>query len=223
MSFLSFAQIWLPHMSTHFLISLTLFAPFLVLTDNSEGTNSTAPAFAASSVYSFGFAVSDTGASTPSFSFGSPTYSPSSSAYATNSPSYQPNKTADQSSEGEAKSGSSLFSPVSPSYNPSGSFSLSPASTPSSSEAPSFSFGAPAISAPSTGAASVPAPAGLPFGSSLSWKCVLVGDGGVGKTTFVKRHKTGEFEKKYIRTSHSSTQTVNLDLTSLVQQRWVSR
>ena len=25
----------------------------------------------------------------------------------------------------------------------------------------------------------------------------MVGDGGVGKTTFVKRHKTGEFEKKY--------------------------
>jgi len=28
-------------------------------------------------------------------------------------------------------------------------------------------------------------------------KLILVGDGGVGKTTFVKRHKTGEFEKKY--------------------------
>ena len=27
---------------------------------------------------------------------------------------------------------------------------------------------------------------------------VLVGDGGVGKTTFVKRHLTGEFEKKYV-------------------------
>ena len=27
---------------------------------------------------------------------------------------------------------------------------------------------------------------------------VLVGDGGVGKTTFVKRHVTGEFEKKYV-------------------------
>jgi len=27
-----------------------------------------------------------------------------------------------------------------------------------------------------------------------------MGDGGVGKTTFVKRHKTGEFEKKYIAT-----------------------
>ena len=29
---------------------------------------------------------------------------------------------------------------------------------------------------------------------------MLVGDGGVGKTTFVKRHLTGEFEKKYIAT-----------------------
>ena len=27
-----------------------------------------------------------------------------------------------------------------------------------------------------------------------------VGDGGVGKTTFVKRHKSGEFEKKYVAT-----------------------
>jgi GTP-binding nuclear protein Ran len=25
-----------------------------------------------------------------------------------------------------------------------------------------------------------------------------VGDGGVGKTTFVKRHINGEFEKKYV-------------------------
>eukprot|EP01017_Pseudomicrothorax_dubius_P002207 TRINITY_DN0_c941_g1_i2.p1 TRINITY_DN0_c941_g1~~TRINITY_DN0_c941_g1_i2.p1 ORF type:complete len:230 (+),score=69.86 TRINITY_DN0_c941_g1_i2:53-742(+) len=33
------------------------------------------------------------------------------------------------------------------------------------------------------------------------FKLVLVGDGGVGKTTFVKRHKTGEFEKKYIATN----------------------
>jgi GTP-binding nuclear protein Ran len=32
------------------------------------------------------------------------------------------------------------------------------------------------------------------------FKLVLVGDGGVGKTTFVRRHLTGEFERKYIAT-----------------------
>lgn len=35
---------------------------------------------------------------------------------------------------------------------------------------------------------------------AVSFKLVLVGDGGVGKTTFVKRHLTGEFEKKYVAT-----------------------
>jgi len=33
-----------------------------------------------------------------------------------------------------------------------------------------------------------------------SYKLILVGDGGTGKTTFVKRHLTGEFEKKYVAT-----------------------
>lgn len=33
---------------------------------------------------------------------------------------------------------------------------------------------------------------------------VLVGDGGTGKTTFVKRHLTGEFEKKYVGKSFES-------------------
>uniref|UniRef100_A0AC35FMQ9 GTP-binding nuclear protein n=1 Tax=Panagrolaimus sp. PS1159 TaxID=55785 RepID=A0AC35FMQ9_9BILA len=33
-----------------------------------------------------------------------------------------------------------------------------------------------------------------------TFKLVLVGDGGTGKTTFVKRHLSGEFEKKYVAT-----------------------
>jgi len=33
-----------------------------------------------------------------------------------------------------------------------------------------------------------------------TFKLLLIGDGGTGKTTFVKRHVTGEFEKKYIAT-----------------------
>lgn len=33
-----------------------------------------------------------------------------------------------------------------------------------------------------------------------TYKIALIGDGGVGKTTFVKRHVTGQFELKYIAT-----------------------
>jgi GTP-binding nuclear protein Ran len=33
-----------------------------------------------------------------------------------------------------------------------------------------------------------------------TFKLLLVGDGGVGKTCFVKRHLTGEYQKKYIPT-----------------------
>jgi GTPase SAR1 family protein len=35
-------------------------------------------------------------------------------------------------------------------------------------------------------------------GNVPTFKLILVGDGGTGKTTFVKRHVTGEFEKKYV-------------------------
>jgi GTP-binding nuclear protein Ran len=45
------------------------------------------------------------------------------------------------------------------------------------------------------------APLDLPPAMAVpEFKLVLVGDGGVGKTTLVKRHLTGEFEKKYIPT-----------------------
>lgn len=39
-----------------------------------------------------------------------------------------------------------------------------------------------------------------PSHTTRTYKIILVGDGGVGKTTWVKRHSTGEFEKKYIAT-----------------------
>ena len=32
---------------------------------------------------------------------------------------------------------------------------------------------------------------------TAKYKVVMVGDGGVGKTTFVKRHQTGEFATEY--------------------------
>ena len=35
---------------------------------------------------------------------------------------------------------------------------------------------------------------------AMSFKIVLIGDAGVGKSAFLKRHRTGEFEKKYIAT-----------------------
>jgi len=41
---------------------------------------------------------------------------------------------------------------------------------------------------------------GMAEAPKAEFKLVLVGDGGVGKTTFVKRHLSGEFEKKYVAT-----------------------
>ena len=43
------------------------------------------------------------------------------------------------------------------------------------------------------------------------FKCLLVGDGGVGKTTFVKRHKTGEFEKLYEPTRGVDVHPISFD------------
>jgi len=37
------------------------------------------------------------------------------------------------------------------------------------------------------------------YGGIPNWNLLLVGDGATGKTTFVKRHLTGEFEKKIHR------------------------
>ena len=41
------------------------------------------------------------------------------------------------------------------------------------------------------------------------FKIVLIGDGGVGKSTFLKRIQHGEFEKKYIPTIGSEAYTHN--------------
>ncbi|XP_077868520.1 GTP-binding nuclear protein ran-1-like [Saccoglossus kowalevskii] len=46
-------------------------------------------------------------------------------------------------------------------------------------------------------------------GPAATLKMVVVGDGGTGKTTFVKRHLTGEFEKRYIATIGAEVHMMN--------------
>ena len=46
-----------------------------------------------------------------------------------------------------------------------------------------------------------------------NYKIVLIGDGGVGKTTYIKRVLTGEFEKKYLATVGVEISTYNLNTT----------
>ncbi|EZG68106.1 GTP-binding nuclear protein Ran [Gregarina niphandrodes] len=43
------------------------------------------------------------------------------------------------------------------------------------------------------------------------FKIVLIGDGAVGKTTLVKRHLTGEFEKKYVPTLGAEVYPLKFD------------
>lgn len=48
-----------------------------------------------------------------------------------------------------------------------------------------------------------------PPGSEVpNFKLVIIGDGGVGKTTFVKRHMTGEFQKPYIPTKGADVHNI---------------
>ena len=46
--------------------------------------------------------------------------------------------------------------------------------------------------------------------SVATFKLVIIGDGGVGKTTFVKRHITGEFQKPYIPTKGAEVSEMHL-------------
>lgn len=61
---------------------------------------------------------------------------------------------------------------------------------------PTMNFNIPQMQIPQM----TPQPQQGATGNVPTFKLILVGDGGTGKTTFVKRHVTGEFEKKYVAT-----------------------
>jgi len=48
---------------------------------------------------------------------------------------------------------------------------------------------------------------------SATFKLILVGDGGTGKTTFVKRHLTGEFLKRYVPTVGAEVHPIDFNTT----------
>ena len=48
-----------------------------------------------------------------------------------------------------------------------------------------------------------------PSNAQNELKLVIIGDGGVGKTTFVKRHITGEFQKPYIPTKGAEVSPID--------------
>lgn len=49
--------------------------------------------------------------------------------------------------------------------------------------------------------------------AAREFKLLLIGDGGVGKTTFVKRHLTGEFERQYVPTHGVDVYKLQFDTT----------
>ena len=55
-----------------------------------------------------------------------------------------------------------------------------------------------------------------------TFKLVLIGDGGVGKTTFTQRHATGHFQKTYVPTKGAVVTDVQFNTThgSLILNIW---
>ena len=73
---------------------------------------------------------------------------------------------------------------------------------------------------PGTAPVAAPAaPAPAAAGNVPTFKLILVGDGGTGKTTFVKRHLTGEFEKKYMATLGVEVHPLGFTTVSLATPR----